>query len=330
MPVEADVMMEFKQFFLALILLLLIVASLSYGPAPLNHLVLELRVVRTLASLFIGMSLAVAGALLQISLRNPLASPFTLGVTQAASFGAAFAIVFLGAGETATGYPVVTAPYLVTGMAFLSSLAALALVYWLSSVKAMHPYAIVLAGISVGFMFQALTMLTQYLAPHEVLVSMTLFWMFGDTSRLAIQELVVVSMAAAAVTVFGRRFWLPLTTLLLGDDAARSSGVDPSSLRRLVLVVSALAVAVSTAFTGVIGFIGLIAPHIARLLGGLSVRKLIPLTAVVGATLLLASDLAGRILLYPASLPVGITTSIIGVPALIFLMMRWKQWRHIY
>ncbi len=304
----------------------LVLVSLYQGSVSDPYIV-RLRAVRVAAAMGVGASLAVAGAMLQAILRNPLASPFTLGVTQAAGFGASYAIVFLGAGLASTAYPVALNPYLVTFSAFLAAMAAAAAVYMLSAVRGLSSYAIILAGIAVGFAFQAATMLVQYLAPAEVLVSMTLFWIFGDVTRVTPSEALIIAMLSIASTMFATFNWLGFNAIAVGDEYASSIGVNVRLLRGVSLLVSAVTVAVPTAFAGVIGFVGLVAPHVVRLAIGSSGPYFYALTALTGALILLAADFLGRVLLHPYAVPVSITTSIIGSAALVALMAWWKPWR---
>ncbi len=331
----------------AALLTLTIFLSLAYGeyPIPLSHVLrwltgshglpeaeaaaLSIRAARVATAVLVGVALSVSGAAIQSVMRNPLASPFTLGVSQAAAFGAAASIILLGAGyaEIAAS-PIARVPYLISGAAFASSLAAMAAVYAIGRVRGMSPSAVVLAGVAVGFLFQALTMLVEYLAPNEVLVAAALFWMFGDVGRTTWEEVAFIAAATLPITAYFALRWMEFNALLLGDDVAASIGVNPSRFRGYVIVLASLATACSISFVGVIGFIGLIAPHIARLLVGRDYRVLMPLSAVTGGLLLLAADDVGRLVMAPNVLPVGITTSLIGAPLLIALLAREERpWR---
>ncbi len=300
-------------------------AKLARGePVPETALVaLKIRLARTLTAVIVGATLAAAGAAIQSVMRNPLASPFTLGVSQAAAFGAATTIIVLGStSQSLAATPIARYPYLLPLAAFASSLAAMAAVYIVGSARGMSPYAVVLAGVGVGFLFQALTMLVEYLAPNEVLVASALFWMFGDVSRTTLDQSLLIGAAVAPVLAYFILCWMRFNALLLGDETAASIGVKPERFRLETIVLASLATAVAVAFVGVIGFIGLIAPHIARLAVGRDYRYLMPLSIVTGASLLLAADTLGRTLLAPTVLPVGITTSLIGAPLLVALLTR--------
>jgi len=322
-----------------LVLALLVVVGLSVGVYPvslrdvLGFLVgagpggavgeaLRVRLGRVVAAVLVGCGLSVSGVVLQVVLRNPLASPFTLGVSQAAGFGAAAVIILLGAG--ASGFAGVM-PYVVPLSAFVSALAALVFVYVLASRRGLSPSAVVLAGVAVGFLFQALTMLVEFMAPNEVLVSAALFWLFGDVGRASLLEDAIMAAVVVPVVVVFALLWMELDALGLGDDVAASMGVEPGRVRGLVLVLSSLVTAVSVAFVGVVGFVGLLAPHLARLVSGeASSRLLVPLSGLLGASLLLGADVVGRLMVYPDTLPVGVTAALIGAPMLVALLARGR------
>jgi iron complex transport system permease protein len=291
----------------------------------------SIRAARALTAVIVGAALASAGAAIQSVMRNPLASPFTLGVSQAAAFGAAVAIIVLGAGYSEiAASPIARSPYIVSAAAFVSSLAAMFAVYSIGRARGMTPAAVVLAGVAIGFLFQALTMLVEYLAPNEVLVAAALFWMFGDVSRTTWGEIAFMSAIVLPSILYFTARWMEYNALLLGDDTAASLGINPSRVREETIVLASLVTAATIAFVGVIGFIGLIAPHIARLLVGRNYRYLMPLSAATGAILLLAADTMGRLMLSPNILPVGITTSLIGAPLLVVLLSREeKPWRSL-
>jgi len=322
-----------------LVLAVLVVVGLSVGvyPVPFRDVLgflvgagpggavgeaLRVRLGRVVAAVLVGCGLSVSGAVLQVVLRNLLASPFTLGVSQAAGFGAASVIILLGAGAGLGGWADVL-PYVVPLSAFVSALAALVFVYVLASRRGLSPSAVVLAGVAVGFLFQALTMLVEYMAPNEVLVSAALFWLFGDVGRASLLEDAVMAAVVVPVTAVFALLWMELDALGLGDDVAASMGVEPGRVRGLVLVLSSLVTAVSVAFVGVVGFVGLLAPHLARLVSGeASSRLLVPLSGLLGASLLLGADIVGRLAVYPDTLPVGVTAALIGAPMLVALLAR--------
>jgi iron complex transport system permease protein len=316
---------------LTFLLIVIFLASLligSYGNGFStifhNKVVANIRLPRAFSGLIVGAGLAVAGAVMQGLLRNPLASPYTLGVSQAASFGASFAIIVLGAGVASrTGQGVFfTNPYIIPFWAFLGALFDTLIVMGLARLRNLSPEAIILAGVAMGALFHAFTMLLQFFAVNEVLVAASLFWMFGDVGRPYYPEVFIMLAAFLVVAlIFMYRRW-DYDSILLGDDVAESLGVKVSHVRLEGMMLAALVTSVCVSFTGVIGFIGLISPHIIRIVLGDDYRYLIHLSAATGAIILLLSDIVGRTVISPASIPVGIITSFIGAPSFIYLLLR--------
>jgi iron complex transport system permease protein len=289
-----------------------------------GHVIWNIRLPRMITSVIAGAGLAVAGAVMQNILKNPLASPFTIGISQGAGFGAAFAIIILGAGSTnPAGIEAVTvnSPNLVVLSAFAGSMLSVIFILALSLLRRITPEAVILAGVALSAFFGAATMFLQYFA-SDMQVAATVFWTFGDLGKAGWLENGI--MLAAFLAAFGYFFavrWR-FNALQWGDEVAQSLGVRVGRLRIIGMVLSSLIVAVITAFLGIIGFIGLIAPHIARFLVGSDHRFLIPCTAVLGALLLLVSDIIARLLLPPIILPVGIITSFLGAPLFLYLLIR--------
>jgi iron complex transport system permease protein len=294
------------------------------GDAPLRHILLNIRMPRTIAALLAGGCLGLAGAAMQNVLRNPLASPFTLGVSQGAAFGAAFAIIILGGGSVvaAADTPLlVRSPYTVVAAAFVGSLITVAALLALSAWRDLSPGGLILAGVAISSFFGAATMFLQYFAP-DVQVAATVFWTFGDLGKARWRELTVMAIALApAGAYFLWKRW-SFNALLWGDDAARSLGVSVHRIRLASLILAALISSVTTAFLGIIGFVGLIAPHIMRILLGQDHRFLFPCSALAGGLLLLVSDALARTVMAPVVLPVGILTSFAGAPLFIYLLAR--------
>jgi len=302
------------------------VAGLIRGnadPAVL-HVLLNVRLPRTCGALLAGGGLALAGVALQNVLRNPLASPFTLGVSQGAAFGAAFALIILDAGRAGLAgaeQGVLHGAYLTVGMAFLGSLVTVAALLILSAWRALSPAALILAGVALSSFFGAATMLLQYFA-SDIQVAAAVFWTFGDLGKAGWRELAVIVLALAPATayVLWRRWHF--NALLWGDDSARSLGVNVDRLRLVSLVLAALVAAVTTAFLGIIGFVGLVAPHIVRMIMGQDHRFLLPGSLLVGAFLLVVADALARTVMAPVVLPVGILTAFAGVPLFLYLLVR--------
>jgi len=290
-------------------------ALLMQGEPLDGVIVWHIRLPRVMAAVLAGAALALAGSVMQCVLRNPLAAPFTMGVTQAAAFGAAFAIIVLGAGTAS-----------VVASAFCASLAGICIILILARYAGLSPQAIVLAGVALGTLFGAGTTLLQYFA-EDVKVASVIFWTFGDmgrAGRIDVLTLLAVTIPGLAYIVSSRRAY---NALEAGEETARALGVHTARVRYLGIFLASLMTAVVVAFVGIIGFVGLIAPHITRRLAGGDHRFLVPIAALLGATLLLVADTLARTVLSPVVLPVGIVTSFMGVP--LFLYLIWKK-RRLY
>lgn len=307
-----------------------VLAALFGGPGaadPAAHVIWSIRLPRLLAALLAGMSLGLAGAVMQSVLRNPLASPMTLGVSQGAALGATCAIVLLGAGELNRLGPsavVIQEPSLVVGAALIGGLGTAGAILLLALLRGLRPEALVLAGIALGAFSSAGTMLVQYFAT-ETQAAATLFWTFGDLGKAGWRE--VAWLAAMLVPLFlllKRAAW-SLNALAWGEDSARALGVAVGPLRLWALAAGAVLAAVATAFLGVIGFVGLIAPHLVRLLIGADHRYLLPYAALAGAIVLLGADTLGRLIIAPVVLPVGAVTAMLGAPLLLALLLRRRS-----
>ncbi|RNE91511.1 iron ABC transporter permease [Marichromatium sp. AB31] len=304
-----------------------VLTALRAGPAapdPAAHVIWSIRLPRLLAALLAGMSLALAGAVMQSVLRNPLASPMTLGVSQGAAFGATCAIVLLGAGELNRLGPetvVVEQPYLVVGAALVGGLCTAAAILLIALLRQLRPEALVLAGIALGAFSSAGTMLVQYFA-SDTQAAATLFWTFGDLGKAGWREVGWLALVLAPLLVLLTRTGWQLNAMAWGEDSARALGVAVARLRLTVLAAGAVLAAVSTAFLGVIGFVGLIAPHLVRLIIGVDHRYLLPYAALAGAIVLLGADTLGRLIIAPVVLPVGAVTAMLGAPLLLALLLR--------
>lgn len=283
----------------------------------------NVRIPRIITAIIVGASLAVSGAVLQCILKNPLASPFTLGISHGAAFGASIAIVFFSAGvlhRVGEGVTI-SNPYIVPFFAFLGAVLTALIILTLARLRNLSPVAIILAGVAMSSFFQAGVMLIQYFAT-DIQLAAIVFWTFGDVGRAGWVEIYIMLASAVSTTlVFMFRRW-DYNSLLLGDETAKSLGVDVRWIRLEGLILTSLLTAVCVSFTGIIGFVGLIAPHAVRLVIGGDYRFLIPSSAALGALILLASDTVGRTVIAPVILPVGIITSMLGAPTFIYLLLR--------
>jgi len=282
-----------------------------------------------LAALLAGACLGMAGAAMQNVLRNPLASPFTLGISQGAVFGAVFAIIVLGAGTAAladTERSAGTSPYVIVACAFAGSLVTVAALVLLSSLRDLSPAALILAGVAMSAFFGSATMLLQYFAT-DIEIASAVFWTFGDLKKAQWTELAVIAVALLPPTFYFLWKGWHFNAMIWGDDTARSLGVNVYSLRLTALVLAAFAASVTTAFMGIIGFVGLIAPHVVKMIVGQDHRFLFPYSALTAGLILLVSDLLARTVMAPVVLPVGILTSFAGGPVFLYLLMKHRDIR---
>lgn len=297
------------------ILLRHITGSGATGDPALDQIVWNFRAPRVALAALVGAGLAVAGAVLQTLVSNPLADPTVLGFSYGASLGAVLVITLGGAAVGGLG---------VSGAAFVGALAAGALVFALGQRRGrLAPTRLVLAGVAVGYVLLSVTSFVQLLAtPTELRTVM--FWMLGSVAGAQWDQLptvtVVVLTGTAVLTLFGRR----LNALLAGDESATALGVDVNRLRAVLLVISALLTGTVIAVAGGIGFVGLMIPHLVRLTVGADHRRLLPLTALLGAVYLVIVDLLSRTLTRPNELPLGILTALLGAPFFLWLLRRNK------
>jgi iron complex transport system permease protein len=281
----------------------------------------NIRLVRIIGALLAGAGLAVAGVVMQCILRNPLASPFTLGISSAAAFGASFAIIFLGAGSSMTSIVSISNPYVTTICAFLFSLLATSAILLLTKVTRVSAETMILAGVAISVMFSAGLSFMQYIATDSQLGNIVA-WTFGDMGKAtwSWNALITMMFLPVALYFFYKRW--DYNALNAGEDTARGLGVNTERQRIVGMVLSSVLSAFIVSFFGIIAFIGLLGPHIARMIIGSDHRYLIPLSIILGATLLIIADGVGQVILYPSVIPVGIITSMLGGPLFIYLLIR--------
>lgn len=306
-----------------------LLAFLAKGNDISQIVIWEIRLPRIVAGIIVGIGLAVAGAVMQNNLRNPLASPSTLGISNAAAFGANVAIVLLGAGtiqSSASDAVLINNPYIVAISAFVASMAATAIVMLLARIRRFSPESIVLAGVALGSLFTAGTTLIQYFA-EDVQVAAAVFWTFGDLGRVSWKEVMILAIIIGfSLIYFMFRRW-DYNALDSGEEIAKSLGVNVERVRLEGMVIASMITAVSVSFLGMIGFIGLVAPQIMRRIVGGDHRFLIPASALMGALLLLFSDTLARTIISPVVLPVGAITSFLGAPMFLYLLIRGNKKR---
>jgi len=301
----------------------LIRAVLKESNDAAYHIVWEIRVPRVVAALLAGAALGLSGSVLQNVLKNPLVSPFTLGISQGAAFGAAFAIIVLGAGLTHREGEAVTifSHYLVILCAFLGALLTTILIFFISTVRGATRETTVLSGIAISAFFGALTMLIQYFA-EDIQIAAALFWTFGDLGKATWRNIPIMAVPVAVCIFILFLRAQDLNAMKWGDDVGRTLGVNVKRLRMESLLFTSLVTAIVTSFLGIIGFVGLLSPHLARRFAGEDERFLIPFSAFTGSLMLLLSDLLARRALAPNVLPVGIVTSFFGAPFFLYLLLR--------
>jgi iron complex transport system permease protein len=297
-------------------------ASPASAPAALRVVIWEIRLPVALMAMVTGAALAIAGAQMQTILDNPLASPFTLGISAAASFGAALALV-LGVSIVP-----VAIDYLVPANAFVAAAGAALLIHALSQRRGVTTETVVLLGIALVFTFNALLSLLQFVASEQALGAVV-FWTMGSLTKATWHKLAITSaVLALCVPAFARRAWA-LTALRLGDKA-RSFGINVRRLRLETMLLVSLLAAVPVAFVGTIGFIGLVGPHLARMLVGEDQRFFMPASALAGAALLSAASVVSKALIPGLIVPISIVTALVGVPFFFSLILsrdpRWRSW----
>lgn len=295
-------------------------ALLSPGSVPVQLRVVlwDIRMPVAAMALAVGAALSMAGAQMQTALNNPLASPFTLGISAAASFGAALGLAF---GVRILPFAV---DYVVPLNAFVMALVSALLILALGKRRGATAETVVLIGIALVFIFNALVALTQYFASEQAVASVV-FWIMGSLTKATWPKVGIVALAVlVSLPFFARRAWA-LTALRLGDDKAASLGIDVQALRFRTLVLVSLLGAIPVAFVGVIGFVGLVAPHIARMLVGEDQRFFLPASMLIGGLMLSVSSVVGKTLIPGAIFPIGVVTSFVGVPFFVYLILRSKR-----
>jgi iron complex transport system permease protein len=280
---------------------------------PASVVISRIRLPRVTAAIVSGWGISLSGLCIQSLLKNPLGSPSTLGISQGAAFGAALSVIVFGAHLLP-----------VSLFAFSGAVLGTVVILILASLRRLSPEAVILSGVALASLFGAAMIVIQYLAT-EIELAMAVFWTFGDVARSNWEEIAILTgMTLLFSILVVLRRW-DLNALASGDDIAKSLGVNVKRLRTSGMLAAALVAAMATAFHGVIAFVGLVAPHMARRITGNDHRLLIPYSAVIGALLLLSADTLGRILIGSGSLPVGVTTSFLGAPIFIYLLLREYQ-----
>jgi iron complex transport system permease protein len=281
----------------------------------------QIRLPRTLLGLAVGAVLALAGVAMQGLFRNPLADPGLVGVSSGAALGAAIAIV---GGASFGGLPDAFAPYLLSASAFAGGLGVTAVVYRLGRRDGQTSVSIMLlAGVAMTALAGSIIGLFTYLADDATLRTLT-FWNLGTLNGASYARLWPLLIVCVLVIAWLPRRAKALNALLLGESEARHLGIEVERLKRELILCIALGVGAAVAAAGLIGFVGLIVPHLVRLVAGPDHRVVLPASALAGATLLLCADIFARLVLAPAELPIGIVTAFLGAPFFLFLLVRGR------
>ncbi|ACS78145.1 FecCD family ABC transporter permease [Maridesulfovibrio salexigens] len=347
-PAEYSRHIRQKSFFIAAGLLLagaMLVTSIGMGPVSISApetlltllgdtvskrfdlIIWNIRLPQALTALAAGAGLSVAGAVMQAILRNPLGSPFTLGISHAAAFGAAVSVMLLDLGTMTSsnvGAVNINSPYLTTMVAFGFSLIATFAIIAISRTRRATPEVMVLTGVALGALFTAGTMFLQYFADDVQLAAMV-FWTFGDVARATWTELGIISAVTVIAYIWFTANRWNFNAIEAGDETAKGLGVKVERVRLTGMLLSSLVTAVIVSFLGIIGFVGLVCPHMVRRLIGDDYRFLLPASCIVGAVLLLAADTAARLMLAPNVLPVSVLTAFLGAPVFIWLIIRGSK-----
>ena len=302
-----------------------IIHSIFFRGDTWNDIVIwDLRMPRLIAAIICGATLAMAGCVMQSVLRNPLASPFTLGISNAAAFGAALAILVASTPESFKSLATiadVNAPYAVTLSAFAFAMLSVVIILALVKLTSGAPETIVLAGVALGSIFSAILSMMQYIA-NENTLSAIVYWQFGNLDKVGWNELGL--MAAVCIPSFFIFYYLrwSLNSMEAGEDVARSLGINIRRTRLFCITLSAVVVSVIVAHVGIIGFVGLMGPHIVKRFIGNDSRYALPASMVVGALFLIACNTVG-LFGFGTVMPVGIITSALGGPAFIIILL-WR------
>ncbi|NMA86758.1 MAG: iron ABC transporter permease [Tissierellia bacterium] len=300
-------------------------AIFGLGNKKSNFIVKNIRLPRVISGLLAGAGLSLAGCIMQNNLKNPLASPSTLGISNAAAFGANIAIILLGAGtvvSTGVGEVQIYNPYMVTVCAMIFSLISTFLIISLSKLGKFSTESIVLAGAALSSLFSAGTMIIQYFSQDTTKVAAVIFWTFGDLGRASWNEIFIMAILILISTIYFIYHRWDYNALDTGDDTAKSLGVDVERIRLGGMFMASIITAVTVSFLGIISFIGLISPQITRRLIGNDNRYLIPASAFMGSFLLLMSDTLARTIISPELLPVGAITSFLGAPLFLYFLIK--------
>ncbi len=294
-----------------------IITGLYNGPQDSDYMiVVNVRLPRVLLAAVVGAGLSIAGVAMQGVFRNPMASPSVLGISSGAAFGASLAIVL--------GFSFVGGAWAIPAMAFVFCIATMFLVYGVSRTGGIVPVeTLLLAGIAIGALFSALVSFMQFIAGEQL--SSVVFWLMGGLSSATWQQLAVVTPLIAIGSFAIAWFARDLNLMTIGEEHASSLGVDTQKVILYITIATSVVVAAAVSVSGVIGFVGLIIPHMIRMMVGPDHRILVPASILAGAAFLVLTDTFARTILAPSELPVGIVTAVLGAPFFLYLLRRRKH-----
>lgn len=287
-------------------------------PRSVYNIMHYYRVPESCFGLLTGMALSIAGAEMQTVLNNPLSEPYTLGISAAASFGAALSIAFsIGSGFLGSYSTII--------LAFLFSMVVCLVVSTVASRKSAGPTTTILIGVAMLFLFQSLVSLVQSMTSKDA-ASSIMFWMFGSIGRnSSYSDIAILAAVIIACSIFFAFNIWKLTSLKLGDAKVGSMGINVNKLRRNVILGVSVLTATAVSFTGTIGFVGLVGPHIARMLVGEDQRFFLPMSALCGASMVLTASVICKLLPFTSVLPIGVVTSLIGIPFFVYMVIRKRS-----
>ena len=304
-------------------------ALLGGGTGAQSRIIWKIRVPRVLAAIIAGAGLAVSGLVMQTTLNNTMASPSTLGVSNAAVFGAnlsiiAFAGGFLSTGNNIQNFDVGANPYATSVLAFVFSTLSVLLILGLCTVRSFSPNVVVLSGMAIGSVWTAATTILQFYAT-DVGLSAAVVWSFGDLGRATYRTDAIMAVTVLIGLVFFMLMAWKYNALLSGEATAKTMGINVEGLRFASLLLASVITAVCVSFLGIIGFVGIICPHVMKKLLGQDHRVTIPASCLAGSLLLLLADTMSRSLGSGSALPVGAITSLLGAPFFIAIIFSRKE-----
>ena len=304
-------------------------ALIGVGSRANNRIIWSIRLPRVLAAIVAGAGLSVSGLIMQTTLNNSMASPSTLGVSNAAVFGANLSIIafsggFLSTGNNPNAFDVGANPYTTSLLAFVFSTLSLLLILGLCTARGFSPNVVVLSGIAIGSVWTAATTILQFYAT-DVGLSAAVVWSFGDLGRATYRtDLIMFVIVTLCVTFFMLMSW-KYNALLSGEATAKTMGVNVEGLRFVSLLLASVITAACVSFWGIIGFVGIICPHVTKKLLGQDHRITIPVSCLSGSLLLLIADTLSRSIASGSALPVGAITSLLGAPFFIAIIFSRKE-----